>query len=159
MQTESLKMTGGTLEVRSDKSLTLLTNNIWHSTNGPMDQRTRYPQDIPKISWGYSEDIPNYGFLIQRIELTPLWLGKLILSSLIATSASDTHTFPADRKFCGILFDRRRVQRIFVPYHVSLSVLGPATSNAPLRYSTVFLNMQFSVKYVVFDRVGRVQMW
>ena len=32
------KMTGGTPEVRSDKSLTLLTFNIWHSTNGPMDQ-------------------------------------------------------------------------------------------------------------------------
>ena len=32
------KMIGGTPEVRSDKSLTLLTFNIWHSTNGPMDQ-------------------------------------------------------------------------------------------------------------------------
>ena len=32
------KMTGGTPKVRSDKSLSLLTSNIWHSTNGPMDQ-------------------------------------------------------------------------------------------------------------------------
>ena len=35
---QSQKMTGGTPEVRSDKSLTLLTLNIWHSTYGPMDQ-------------------------------------------------------------------------------------------------------------------------
>ena len=34
------KMTGGTPEVRSDKSVTLMTFNIRHSTNGPMDQRT-----------------------------------------------------------------------------------------------------------------------
>ena len=32
------KMTGGTPEVRSDKSLALLTLNIWHSTKGPLDQ-------------------------------------------------------------------------------------------------------------------------
>ena len=32
------KMTGGTPEVCSNKSLTLLTFNIWDSTNGPMDQ-------------------------------------------------------------------------------------------------------------------------
>ena len=29
-----IKMTGGTPEVRSDKSLTLMTFNIWHSTRG-----------------------------------------------------------------------------------------------------------------------------
>ena len=40
-----LKMTGGTPEVRSDKSLTLKTLNIQHSTNGPMDQRTNGPMD------------------------------------------------------------------------------------------------------------------
>ena len=34
------RMTRGTPEVRSDKSLTLMTFNIQHSTNGPMDQRT-----------------------------------------------------------------------------------------------------------------------
>ena len=34
------KMTGGTPEVRSDKSFTLMTFNIPHSTNGPMDQWT-----------------------------------------------------------------------------------------------------------------------
>ena len=39
------KMTGGTPEVRSDKSLTLLTFNIWHSTNSPMDQWTIGPMD------------------------------------------------------------------------------------------------------------------
>ena len=39
------KMTGGTPEVRSDKSLTLMTLNIQHSTNGPMDQRTNGPMD------------------------------------------------------------------------------------------------------------------
>ena len=39
------KMTGGTPVVRSDKSLSLLTLNIWHSTNGPMDQRTNGPMD------------------------------------------------------------------------------------------------------------------
>ena len=38
-------MTGGTQEVRSDKSLTLMTFNIRHSTNGPMDQRTNGPMD------------------------------------------------------------------------------------------------------------------
>ena len=37
------KMTGGTPEVRSDK--TLMTFNIQHSTNGPMDQRTNGPKD------------------------------------------------------------------------------------------------------------------
>ena len=37
------KMTGGTPEVRSDKILTLMTFNIQHSTNGPMDQRTNGP--------------------------------------------------------------------------------------------------------------------
>ena len=88
------KMTGGTPEVRSDKSLTLLT---W--TNGPMDQRTngpmdqwsngpmdrwtngqmdqwspdipkisrRYPQDIPKISKRYSQDIPKISQDILKI--------------------------------------------------------------------------------------------
>ena len=39
------KMTAGTLEERSDKSLTLMTFNIQHSTNGPMDQRTNGPMD------------------------------------------------------------------------------------------------------------------
>ena len=39
------KMTGGTPEVRSDKSLTLMTFNIQHSTNGPMDQWTNGPMD------------------------------------------------------------------------------------------------------------------
>ena len=39
------KMTGGTPEVRSDKSLTLMTFNIQHSTNGPMNQRTNGPMD------------------------------------------------------------------------------------------------------------------
>ena len=39
------KMTGGTPEVRSEKSLTLLTFNIWHSINGPMDQWTNGPMD------------------------------------------------------------------------------------------------------------------
>ena len=34
------KMTGGTPEVRSDKSLTSMTFNIRHSSNGPMDQWT-----------------------------------------------------------------------------------------------------------------------
>ena len=38
-------MTAGTPEVRSDKSLTLMTLNIQHSTNGPMDQRTNGPMD------------------------------------------------------------------------------------------------------------------
>ena len=38
-------MTGGTPEVRSDKSLTLMTFNIQHSTNGPMDQQTNGPMD------------------------------------------------------------------------------------------------------------------
>ena len=33
-------MTGGTPEVRSDKSLTLMTFNIRHSTNGLTDQWT-----------------------------------------------------------------------------------------------------------------------
>ena len=58
------KMTGGTPEVRSDKSLTLMTFNIRHSTNGPMDQGTngpkispRYPKDIPKISQIHHKDI------------------------------------------------------------------------------------------------------
>ena len=40
-----VKMTGGTPEVRSDKSLTLMTFNIQYSTNGPMDQRTNGPMD------------------------------------------------------------------------------------------------------------------
>ena len=40
-----IKMTGGTPEVRSDKSLTLVTFNIRHSTNGPMDQQTNGPMD------------------------------------------------------------------------------------------------------------------
>ena len=58
-QNQKWKMTGGTLAVRSDKSLTLLafdiwfltfdiwhlTYDIWHSTNGPMDQRTDGPMD------------------------------------------------------------------------------------------------------------------
>ena len=39
------KMNGGTPEVRSNKSLTLMTFNIRHSTNGPMDQRTNGPMD------------------------------------------------------------------------------------------------------------------
>ena len=39
------KMIGGTPEVRSDKSLTLMTFNIRHSNNGPMDQRTNGPMD------------------------------------------------------------------------------------------------------------------
>ena len=39
------KMTGGSPEVRSDKSLTLKTFNIPHSTNGPMDQQTNGPMD------------------------------------------------------------------------------------------------------------------
>ena len=39
------KMTGETPEVHSDKSLTLVTFNIRHSTNGPMDQRTNGPMD------------------------------------------------------------------------------------------------------------------
>ena len=39
------KMTGGTPEVRSDKSFTLMTFNIRHSTNGPMNQRTNGPMD------------------------------------------------------------------------------------------------------------------
>ena len=39
------KMTGGTPEVRSDKSLTLMTFYFRHSTNGPMDQRTNGPMD------------------------------------------------------------------------------------------------------------------
>ena len=38
-------MTGGTPEVRSDKRLTLMTFNIGHSINGPMDQRTKGPMD------------------------------------------------------------------------------------------------------------------
>ena len=38
-----MKMIGGTPEVRSDKSLTLLTFDIWHSTNGPMDQLSNGP--------------------------------------------------------------------------------------------------------------------
>ena len=38
-------MTGGTPEVRSDKRLTLMTFNIGHSINGPMDQRTNGPMD------------------------------------------------------------------------------------------------------------------
>ena len=40
-----VKMTGGTPEVRSVKSLTLMTFNIRHLTNGPMDQRTNGPID------------------------------------------------------------------------------------------------------------------
>ena len=40
-----IKMTGGTPEARSDKSLTLMTFNIRHSTNGPMDQQTNGPMD------------------------------------------------------------------------------------------------------------------
>ena len=36
-------MTGGTPEVSSHKSLTLLTFEILHSTNGPMDQWTNGP--------------------------------------------------------------------------------------------------------------------
>ena len=40
-----LKMTGVTSEVRSDKSLTLMTFNIQHSTNGPMDQWTNVLMD------------------------------------------------------------------------------------------------------------------
>ena len=47
-----LNLTGGTPEVRSDKSLTLLTFDIsfltfdiLHSTNGPMDQWTNGPMD------------------------------------------------------------------------------------------------------------------
>ena len=40
-----IKMTGGTPEVRSDKSLILLTFNNWHATNGPMNQRTIGPMD------------------------------------------------------------------------------------------------------------------
>ena len=43
MVVEMVKMTGGTPEVRSDKSLTLMTFNIQHSTNGPMDQQTNGP--------------------------------------------------------------------------------------------------------------------
>ena len=39
------KMTGGTPEVRFDKSLTLMTFKIRYSTNGPMDQRTNGPMD------------------------------------------------------------------------------------------------------------------
>ena len=39
------KMTGGTPEVPSDKSLTLLTFNILHSTDGPMDQWTNGQMD------------------------------------------------------------------------------------------------------------------
>ena len=39
------KITGGTPEVRSDKSLTFVTFNIRHSTYGPMDQRTNGPMD------------------------------------------------------------------------------------------------------------------
>ena len=38
-------MTGGTPEVRSDKSLTLMTINIRHITNGPMNQRANGPMD------------------------------------------------------------------------------------------------------------------
>ena len=48
-------MTGGTPEVRSDKSLTLVTFNIQHSTKGPMDQWTNGPMDQwingPKDQW------------------------------------------------------------------------------------------------------------
>ena len=40
-----IKMIGGTPEVRSDKSLILLTFNNWHATNGPMNQRTIGPMD------------------------------------------------------------------------------------------------------------------
>ena len=39
------KITGGTPDVRSDKSLTLMTFNIPHSNNGPMDQRNNGPMD------------------------------------------------------------------------------------------------------------------
>ena len=77
-------MSGGTPEVRSHKSLTILTLDILHSTNGPMEQWTtgpldqwtngtmaqlmtlmtlkispRYPKDIPKISQRYPKDIPK----------------------------------------------------------------------------------------------------
>ena len=38
-------MTGGTPELRSDKSLTLMTFNIQHSNNGPTDQRINGPMD------------------------------------------------------------------------------------------------------------------
>ena len=46
----NIKMTGGTPEVRSDKSLTLLTYDILHftfnqRTNGPTDQWTNGPMD------------------------------------------------------------------------------------------------------------------
>ena len=48
-------MTGGTPEVRSDKSLTKLTLDICHSTNGPMDQGTNGPLDRwtnePTVQW------------------------------------------------------------------------------------------------------------
>ena len=39
------KMIGGTPVVRSDKSLTIMTLDILHSTNGPMDQWTNGPMD------------------------------------------------------------------------------------------------------------------
>ena len=51
----SQKMTGGTPEVSSGKSLTLMTYNIRHSTNGPMDQQTNGPMDQwshgPIVQW------------------------------------------------------------------------------------------------------------
>ena len=56
-------MTGGTPEVRSDKILTLMTSNIRHSTNGPIDQRTNGPMDqwinepMDKLTNG-PQDIP-----------------------------------------------------------------------------------------------------
>ena len=65
MSAIDLKMTGGTMEVRSDESLTLLTFDIEpmdQYTNIPMDQLTNGPIDHEPMDQWTNGPMPAYSF-------------------------------------------------------------------------------------------------